>query len=343
MIVWIVTGVVLGLFLLSCCAACFLYRKNFHTAFPGHGPVFPAMVERYPGWRRKPVEFSSLEGKTLRGWLFFYPEREVNGLVLLYHGYGMTAEDYLPEAECFCRRGYRVLAFDGTGTGRSDGVLTGLPQHVLDLEAALDYVAAEPELSRLPLLLYGHSWGGYACTSLGQAGRDDPIRGLIAAAPFRTSLSGMHNSLRRRYGVLGIYFTLYVRLIQRLHYGAAAGWNGVDGLKALTCPVLLLQSRDDAVIPFEDNFGVFQRAFGGDPRITLAALEGRNHNLTTPPEADRRRRELLRKGSLSPEEQEEWKRLSTVTDEVLLGRFADFFDKCLEGENSASPQREDPV
>lgn len=48
----------------------------------------------------------------------------------------MSLDDYLPECEYFCRRDYLVLAFDGSGTGHSDGILRGLPQHILDLQPA---------------------------------------------------------------------------------------------------------------------------------------------------------------------------------------------------------------
>ena len=54
--------------------------------------------------------------------------------------------------------GYSVLTYDATGTGASGGSGTrGLAQSALDLDAAL----TRAEQEDLPILLFGHSWGGY--------------------------------------------------------------------------------------------------------------------------------------------------------------------------------------
>lgn len=114
----------------------------------------------------------------------------------------MSLNDYLPECEYFCRAGYAVLAFDGSGVGVSDGILYGLPQHILDLKACLDYVNSSLELNRFPLLLYGHSWGGYAADCVSALGQY-PIRGIISASAFQVSTAGIGPYLERHWGKLG--------------------------------------------------------------------------------------------------------------------------------------------
>ena len=82
--------------------------------------------------------------------------------------------------------------------------------------------AARPELSALPLLLYGHSWGGYAADCIG-ALEPFPIRGIVSAAGFYGSLSALAPYTRRHYGPLAPLPLLGIRLYQRLHFGRLAG------------------------------------------------------------------------------------------------------------------------
>ena len=307
-----------------------LARQQFHRRFEGGGDYFPYFSGLHPDWKREAVSFPGTAG-TLRGWLFSYPDTTPKGLIVFFHGYGMSHADYLPECEFFCRRGYTVLSFDGTGTGLSDGMLLGLPQHILDLQACLRYVCSQPELSSLPLLLYGHSWGGYAADCIG-ALEPFPIRGIVSASGFYGSLSALAPYTRRHYGPLAPLPLLGIRLYQRLRFGRLAGITAVKGLSRQSCPVLIAQSDDDRILPFKKNYMVLYRRFHNDPRFTFLPLTGHDHNITTPHAVDLQKLKLL-KVLRSPNPPasaiDEINHLKTITDEDLLGKFADFFDRCL--------------
>lgn len=307
------------------------YRHSFHCRFAGGGDYFPYFSGLHPGWTRTPVQFPSNHGDTLRGWVFSYSGPK-KALIVLCHGYGMSLDDYLPECEYFCRRGYAVLAFDGSGTGASDGLLEGLPQHILDLGACLDYVNSSPELSPLPLLLYGHSWGGYSTDCVSLLG-DYPIRGIVSASAFQVSTSALGPYTERHWGRAARLPLLGVQLYQRLKFGPMAAWTAVEGLKQADAPVLILQSSDDRIIHYRDNYEVLERAFRDDPRKAFLPLTGKNHNITTPPEVDRRKRELLpalRSGKATEAELREMDRLKAQVDEELLERFVQFYDNCIK-------------
>ena len=308
-----------------------LAHRQFHCRFEGGGDYFPYFSGLHPDWKREAVFFPGTAG-TLRGWLFSYPNTTPKGLIVFFHGYGMSHADYLPECEYFCRRGYRVLSFDGTGTGISDGLLLGLPQHILDLQACLRYVYSQPELSSLPLLLYGHSWGGYAADCIG-ALEHFPIRGIVSASGFYGSLSALAPYTRRHYGPLAPLPLLGIRLYQRLRFGRLAGITAVKGLSRQSCPVLIAQSNDDRILPYQHNYMALYRQFHDDPRFTFLPLTGHDHNITTPHEVDLQKLKLL-KVLRSPNPPasaiDEINRLKTITDEDLLGKFADFFDRCLK-------------
>ena len=138
---------------------------------------------------RQTVTFSSGSAQ-LTGWL--YPAEDAAALVVIAHGLGADAEVYLPETMHFVDEGYSVLTYDATGTGASGGSGTrGLAQSALDLDAAL----TRAEQEDLPILLFGHSWGGYAAAAVlggaSLAGGKGSYFGSIAGAMILSLIVGL--------------------------------------------------------------------------------------------------------------------------------------------------------
>jgi dipeptidyl aminopeptidase/acylaminoacyl peptidase len=113
----------------------------------------------------KPVTFYS-EGVRLAGDLFL-PEGLARGErragILLCHGYTGVRSLYLPENACvLAEAGYAVLTFDYKGWGDSDGPKSRLAPYgrVADAQAALTFLAAQPEVDPARLGIYGTSYGG---------------------------------------------------------------------------------------------------------------------------------------------------------------------------------------
>lgn len=330
LILILVLAVFLLLALFLMLAGAWIYRNTFQSRFEGGGDYYPYFSRLHPGWQRSAVSFPSRQGDTLRGYLFSYdiPQK---ALIVLCHGYGMSLDDYLPECEFFCRNGYTVLAFDGSGTGISDGILRGLPQHILDLSSCLNYVNSNPELNKLPRLLYGHSWGGYSVDCVHLLGHY-PVRGIISASAFQVSTAGLKPYMQRHWGAAATLPLLGVTLYQRLKFGTLADATGVAGLQRTEAPVLILQSRDDGIIRYQDNYEVLYAAFHNDPNKHFLPLDGRNHNITTPPDVDKEKRKLLkylRSGTASPAQLAEMDVLKSQVDEILLARFVTFYDNCI--------------
>ena len=141
---------------------------------------------------RQTVTFSSGSAQ-LTGWL--YPAEDAAALVVIAHGLGADAETYLPETMHFVDSGYSVLTYDATGTGASGGSGTrGLAQSALDLDAALTRAKQES----LPILLFGHSWGGYAAAAV--LGGSHDVTASVCAAGFDTPLDLMRQTALVRTG-----------------------------------------------------------------------------------------------------------------------------------------------
>ena len=129
-------------------------RSSLETAL---NISYAEIMNTYP---REKVEFMSDENK-LTGYI--YGEENSLGLVVIAPGLSDGAEDYTSLAMSFVDLGYKVFAFDTTGSFESEGESSiGFSQEVIDLDNALKFIGSEPDLKKLPLFLFGHSRGGYA-------------------------------------------------------------------------------------------------------------------------------------------------------------------------------------
>jgi uncharacterized protein len=113
----------------------------------------------------KPVSFYS-EGVKLAGDLFLpadvKPGDRRAGIVLC-HGYTGVRSIYLPDnARVLAEAGYVVMSFDYKGWGDSEGPKSRLAPYsrVADVQAALTFLGAQPEVDAARLGLYGTSYGG---------------------------------------------------------------------------------------------------------------------------------------------------------------------------------------
>jgi dipeptidyl aminopeptidase/acylaminoacyl peptidase len=111
------------------------------------------------------VSFYS-EGTRLSGDLFLpdgLRSGETRAGIVLCHGYTGVRNLYLPDtAKALTDAGYVVLTFDYKGWGDSDGPKSRLSPYgrVLDSQAALTFLGAQPAVDADRLGIYGTSYGG---------------------------------------------------------------------------------------------------------------------------------------------------------------------------------------
>ena len=96
-----------------------------------------------------------------------YTCKKPKGLVVIAHGLHSGADDYLAFSKYFIDNNFNVFAFNYQGTYESQGEGTvGMCQSLVDLDNTLLYLQKNPRFNKLPLFLFGHSWGGYAVCSV---------------------------------------------------------------------------------------------------------------------------------------------------------------------------------
>ena len=248
---WLLIGlaVILLLFsIISIIVVKLLYDDNFDRA-ERRDPKYSAFLsyEDATGYERTRVEFPS--GKnTLVGYI--YGQQNTKGLVVISHGLGGTAEGYLPEALNFVDNGWRVLSFNNTGVDESEGKNSvGLAQSVIDLDAALTYIENDKELENLPVMLYGHSWGGYAVTAV--LNYDHKVSAAVSLAGYNSPNELL---MEQSVGMMGSFAYVEAPFLlgyQRILFGKTAGMTAVDGINKANIPVMIIHGDADTVIHYD--------------------------------------------------------------------------------------------
>ena len=275
----IIIGIVFGILIIgSSIVAHIIYAQTFGSRTEGFSEN---QFTSYLKWNeidqtlypREEVHFYSRKNQ-LQG--FIYGGLNDKGLVVISQGLGATADCYLPMVMYFVDNGWRVLAYNNTGVGGSEGKnVRGLTQSVIDLDAALQYIEGSNALKDLPVMLVGHSWGGYAvCAVLNYEHR---VNAVVSFAGFNNG-----NDTFKEHGLSsagGFFYFLYPHLwtIQKLRFGNALKLTAVDGINKSAIPVMIVQSSNDEVIPAETTSIYAHREKITNPYLEIILYDAAGH------------------------------------------------------------------
>jgi alpha-beta hydrolase superfamily lysophospholipase len=225
---------------------------------------------------REEVYFNS-SGNMLQG--FIYGCSNNNGLVILSQGLGSTADDYFTFIMYFVDKGWRVFAFNNTGVSGSEGnSVRGLTQSLVDLDATLTYVKNSSKLNGLPVMLIGHSWGGYAvCAVLNYSHHN--ISAVVSFAGYNNSREVFEEQGTLLIG--GIFYILTPQFwaIEKQLFGDTAKLTAVDGINKAGIPVIIIQGSDDDVILANTTSIYAHRSKITNPLVEIIYRDGEGHHL----------------------------------------------------------------
>lgn len=209
----------------------------------GTGYRYQDIADRYD---RELHSFYSGSNK-LQGYL--YGAENTDGLVVISHGLGGGADSYLAETMYFVDNGYSVFAYDNTGCYNSEGDnCVGLPQSAIDLDAALTYIENNERFDGLPILLYGHSWGGYAVTA--GLKYDHNVTAAVSVAGFNDPMDMVKEWCKGMMGNFTYVEYPYIYLYERIILGDCIEATAVDGINSTDTPVLIIQGDNDETVNY---------------------------------------------------------------------------------------------
>lgn len=183
------------------------------------------------------VDFKASDGIELSGW--FVPGRS-DQVVLFCHGNAGNISDRLDSLQVFNRLGLNVFIFDYRGYGESKGKATEAGTY-RDAEAAWAYLVQQKSYSPGQIIIFGRSLGGAVAAHLAM---NKKPAALIVESTF-PSLPDLGQRLYRFFPV---------RLLSRFNYSTA------DCLRRVTCPVLVVHSLEDEIVPFDLGLQVYEAA-----------------------------------------------------------------------------------
>jgi len=271
-----IIGLALIIFLICISAVAALYESIFGKRFEIYDSCMLPDMKSYQKILSEPVTFPSKRGYNYTG-SYYYDEKysKFKGLVVFSHGIFQGHINYMPKIAYFAERGYKVFAYDNSGCHLSGGkTMRGLPQSAEDLDMALHYIT---QTNKLPLFLFGHSWGGYAVSAVSCYSVYD-IKGIFVQSGFNKTTEMLLEEGARRFGRWIYAYVPYISMYERLKYGKSARYTAEKGIAKATAngtKVLILHSTDDKTISLAHSvLANVER----NQNITLVTRKDKGHN-----------------------------------------------------------------
>jgi uncharacterized protein len=215
-------------------AILYLFQARF-LYFPEREMVSTPHDARLPF---EAIYFKTADNVELYGW--FVPKQNARGVVLFCHGNAGNISHRIEYLQLFNKLGYSTFLFDYRGYGKSEGKPSEMGTY-LDAQGAWNYLVDKRVICPEDIVIYGESLGGAVGAWLAKERRP---AALILASSF-TSIPDV---------AANIYPLFPVRWLAKFHYDTKRF------LCEVTCPVLVIHSPDDEIIPYAHGCALFEEA-----------------------------------------------------------------------------------
>lgn len=203
---------------------------------------------RDAGFDHVDVNFETADGLSLHGWYVY--AHKPRGTVLFLHGNAGNISHRLDSIAIFHELGLDTFIIDYRGYGQSEGKPSEEGTY-RDAEAAWQYLVTQRGEDPARIIMFGRSIGGGVGAWLATRHK---AAALIIESSFTSAVEM----------VAHLYPFMPVRLISRLRYPVA------DYVARVECPVLIVHSRDDEIIPFAMGRALYEAAPAPKAFIELA-------------------------------------------------------------------------
>ncbi len=282
-------------------------------------PVYEDYKGRYP---REQVSIRS-GGNALAGYI--YGLGNGRGLVVVSPGHRDSSDAKLPEITYFADAGWTVLCYDFTGCYNSEGgSMRGYSQCVHDLDAVLGFVEADDRLNELPIMLFGHSLGGYASAAVLNYGHG--VKAAVIASAFDTPKEQWSYSVERFTGVFHTPLLPFTEMYIELQYGEDKTLSALDGINAANgVPVLVVSAADDVYYGGESPIYAKRNAIS-NPDCEFISIDAGHYDYFLTEEAREYRRSADAPSYHGPVDKDKYLEL----DEGFMDQLNKFFLGALE-------------
>ena len=198
------------------------------------------------------VGFESSDGLDLKGW--WIPQEGSSRAVVLVHGLdaSKSSQYILDTAPIYAQAGYSVLMLDLRGHGESEGERTTLGyQEVRDVRGALSWLEEEQGFEPGEVVLHGWSMGG---ATVLRAAPERRVAAVVEESGYADVPLLLRDRLPESSGLPSFFnpgIFLAAKLFLDFDPWAVKPEEDAARLSEEGVPLLIIHSRDDEVVPFE--------------------------------------------------------------------------------------------
>jgi len=190
------------------------------------------------GMQYQDVSLETSDEKQLHAW--YIPYQGANKVLLFFHGNAGNISHRGESIRIFHRLGLNVFIIDYRGYGNSQGEPSEAGLYK-DADAAWQYLTQERAIDKDNIIIFGRSLGGAVATKL--ASEVQP-----AALILESTFSSAREFSKSVFPVLSRILIFRYR------------FNSLGKIKKITCPLLVMHSPDDEIIPFHLGEKIYQTA-----------------------------------------------------------------------------------
>lgn len=237
-------------------------------------------VDDFEGLTVERSDFDS-DGVTLAGYKY-EKTGDKKGILIISHGLGGGGQNtYMPIADYFTSNNYYVFSYDARGNDESGGNdVEGLPQGIIDLDNAINHVKATEEYKGLPIMLLGHSWGGYSVGNVLNIHTDIKTAVIIAGCNESEDLLQYQGEAITKMS-MG-YAMPYLELYERLKFGKKyTDITATEGMANTETKLFIIHSKNDTTVPTIYGYNKFYKEFSASEhsdRFTFVLYEDKGHD-----------------------------------------------------------------
>ncbi len=226
----------------------FLFQKRFIYHPTRQIDQTPAGI----GLAYEDVTLTTSDGVKITGW--YVPADGARGTALFFHGNAGNISHRLPTLEMFHQMGLNALIIDYRGYGNSEGSPSEKGTY-RDAEAAWEHLVKDRGEPPGRIVIFGRSLGGGVASWLAVAKQP-------AAVILESAFTSVPDMARKMYPIYPI------GLLTRVRYDTLAR------IGELRCPVLVVHSRDDELVPPAHGRKLFEAA--PEPKQFIETRGGHN-------------------------------------------------------------------
>lgn len=325
---------VIALFVIFACFAIF-----FVVAAIVYHMVFGVRQERDPNLKYfTPEEFGlnkedieiSYRGANLYGAIYSTQSVDLcKKLIIFAHGLCAGHCAYTSLIAYYANRGYAVLAYDNFGCDRSEG--DNIRTFYAGAEAVVAaYIAAKKDarLKDKPVVLVGHSWGGYSVLC---ASEKVKAEGVVAFSAFNSPAKAIADQVRNISAFLSFFVRPTCWLINIFKARQIAGnRKAVKAVEQSNTPALLVWGEKDEMVLRRNSAACLSRGSNTESLI----LPEKKHNPYNTVTAENKLAELFGAEDFENEQEENefYARFdfvaTTEADEEVMQETVKFIENC---------------